>query len=163
MHRDIKSANILFHQGKVKVADFGFAKFIEETHKDSRQTNTILGTPMYMSPQLLGSEPYSTKCDIWSTGVLFYELLFGAFPWTGHSVPSLYKNIKNKSLKCPKTIDKQTKDLLKRMLKVKEEERLSWKEIVKHPALDKLNHKRYCTPREVGIISKNEISVQNTP
>jgi len=141
MHRDIKAANILFHEGKIRVADFGFAKLIDEVDKNTRKAHTLLGTPLYMAPQILNDENYSTKCDIWSTGVLFYEVLFGKLPWTGHSVPNLYSNIKSKPLTFPKTISSETKDLITKMLKMKEDERLSWKEVYEHPALKKINIK----------------------
>ena len=42
---------------------------------------TLLGTPYYMAPQLLKAEKYSSKCDVWSTGVVFYEILFGKIPF----------------------------------------------------------------------------------
>jgi serine/threonine protein kinase len=135
MHRDIKPANILFHQGKVKIADFGFAKLVDEVDKNVKKAHTLLGTPLYMAPQILNDENYSAKCDVWSTGVLFYQLIFGKLPWNGFSVPNLYENIKSKSLEFPKTITKETKDLLQKMLKVKDEDRISWKEVYDHPAL----------------------------
>jgi len=141
MHRDIKPANILFHQGKVKVADFGFAKFIEEAQRDTKQANTLLGTPLYMAPQILNDERYSTKCDLWSTGVLFYELLFGKLPWSGHSVPNLYSNIKTKPLTFPKDVSNETKDLITKMLKMREEDRITWREVYEHSALKKINIK----------------------
>lgn len=135
MHRDIKPANILFHHGHIKVADFGFAKLIDDVDKDTKKAHTLLGTPLYMAPQILNDENYSTKCDIWSSGVLFYEILFGKLPWTGHSVPNLYNNIKTKPLTFPKHVSDEVKDLIAKMLKIRDEERISWKDIYNHPAL----------------------------
>jgi serine/threonine protein kinase len=69
MHRDLKPENILIHQGIMKLADFGFSK------KDSAKkmtAHTMVGTPMYMSIQVLKGLPYSSKCDIWSLGLIFY-------------------------------------------------------------------------------------------
>lgn len=139
MHRDIKPANILFHKGGVKVADFGFAKVIDDVDKDIRKAHTLLGTPLYMSPQILNDESYSAKCDVWSTGVMFYEIIFGKLPWTGNSVPNLYSNIKSIPLTFPRTISEGTKDLLTKMLKIKDEERCSWKDVYEHPALKKID------------------------
>jgi serine/threonine protein kinase len=141
MHRDIKAANILFHEGRIKVADFGFAKLIDEVDKNARKAHTLLGTPLYMAPQILNDENYSTKCDIWSTGILFYEILFGKLPWTGTSVPNLYSNIKSKALTFPKNVSSETKDLITKMLEIKEDKRLSWKELYEHPALKNINIK----------------------
>jgi serine/threonine protein kinase len=54
---------------KLKVTDFGFAKALSS----SRQlTRTVIGTPLYMSPQILSKQPYSSKCDVLSVGVIFY-------------------------------------------------------------------------------------------
>jgi len=150
MHRDIKAANILFHEGRVKVADFGFAKFIEEANKNLKQKNTLLGTPLYMAPQILNDESYSSKCDLWSTGVLFYELLFGKLPWTGTSVPNLYNNIKSKPLTFPKDVSNETKDLLTKMLKVREEDRITWKGVYEHPALKKIDIKKEANQKKIA-------------
>jgi serine/threonine protein kinase len=69
MHRDLKPENILIHQGDMKLADFGFSK----KDKAKRMTaQTMVGTPMYMSIQVLKGLPYSSKCDIWSLGLIFY-------------------------------------------------------------------------------------------
>ncbi len=144
MHRDIKPANILLSKGKVKVADFGFAKVISETEKTRKNYHTILGTPIYMSPQILMEERYTAKCDVWSTGCLFYELLFGRTPWIAMSVPSLVNNIRTKPLSFPTKIDEKTKDLLIKMLEYDEGKRIGWKEVLEHPALrpQELNEKK---------------------
>lgn len=61
----------------LKIADFGFAKQSD----NNSFMKTIVGTPLYMSPQILSSEQYSYKCDIWALGVILYELLVGRPPW----------------------------------------------------------------------------------
>ena len=73
MHRDFKLANILMHDGEIKIADFGFSKLL--TNDD--YTETMLGSPLNMAPEVLGGTQYNTKADIWSIGTCFYELLFG--------------------------------------------------------------------------------------
>lgn len=82
IHRDLKPANIMVKGTTLKIGDFGFAK---KTHGTKVQKQTIVGTPLYMSPQILKSQPYSSKCDIWALGFLFYEMLHGKTPWTGTS------------------------------------------------------------------------------
>lgn len=47
--------------------------------------NTKAGTPMYMSPQILDDQPYSAKTDIWSLGILYYQLVYHRLPWTAKS------------------------------------------------------------------------------
>lgn len=78
VHRDIKPANIFFKNGRCKIADFGFAKKISELKK--RESYNV-GTPLYMPPEALLSNRYSLQSDIFSIGVLFYEMLYGTSPW----------------------------------------------------------------------------------
>lgn len=74
MHRDCKLANILMHDGEIKIADFGFSKLLGSNEEF---TETMLGSPLNMAPEVLGGRKYGTKADIWSLGTCFYELLFG--------------------------------------------------------------------------------------
>ncbi len=82
IHRDLKPANILINGGYFKICDFGFSKVI----KDPTVANkTCVGSPIYMAPQILDKKDYSAKCDIWSLGIIFYELLHGTVPWSAKS------------------------------------------------------------------------------
>jgi serine/threonine protein kinase len=137
MHRDIKTDNILLHDGEVRVADFGLAKLVDILDKYVKSDHTkSVGTPLYMSPQVLNGEEYSCKCDVWSTGFMLYELLTTKCPWQGVSPKKLYENIIQKPLTLPSKIDVDTENLLRKMLAIKEEDRLSWPEVYSHPALD---------------------------
>jgi serine/threonine protein kinase len=78
MHRDLKPSNILIHNGKIKLGDFGFCKSLE-TQRDLAQT--MLGSPIYMAPEILKGEIYTIKADIWSLGVVIYEMAFGFCPF----------------------------------------------------------------------------------
>lgn len=80
IHRDLKPANILSKGGQVKIADFGFAKSLSDNC-----LNSTVGTPYYMAPQLLYGQPYSAKCDVYSLGVIFYEMCFSVLPFPAHS------------------------------------------------------------------------------
>lgn len=77
MHRDFKLANILMHDGEIKIADFGFSKLLT----NEEFTETMLGSPLNMAPEVLGGNQYNSKADIWSIGVVFYEMLFGLYSW----------------------------------------------------------------------------------
>jgi len=137
MHRDIKPANIMFHQGKVKLTDFGFAKTIEEVDKDIKYNHTLVGTPLYCPPQIFAGKNYSAKCDVWSTGIVLYELLFMDTPWKGGNPKELYQNIIKKDLAFPdyRTIKPELEDLLSLMLEREEADRPNWKQVIEHPAL----------------------------
>jgi serine/threonine protein kinase len=78
LHRDIKPENILIHNGVVKICDFGFSTIIKE---HAQMMQTICGTPLFMSPELLFMKPYTMKSDIWSLGVLFYMMCYRAHPF----------------------------------------------------------------------------------
>lgn len=78
----MKPENILINNDEFKIADFGFAKNVGST---GQLNKSLVGTPLYMAPQLLRMEKYSTKCDIWALGTIFYEMLFGEVPWPARS------------------------------------------------------------------------------
>lgn len=94
MHRDFKLANILKHDGSIKIADFGFSKLLG---KES-YASTMLGSPLNMAPEVLNNQEYDSKADIWSIGTVFYELLFGKPPFTASNMVDLLKNIQKQKL-----------------------------------------------------------------
>jgi len=109
VHRDIKPQNILVDQnGTIKLCDFGFAKSfscntfydkqnIESVEKDvlydNQMLNSIKGTPVYMAPELMREDPYNYRVDIWSLGVMFFELFTGNPPFYSKSIFSLMENV----------------------------------------------------------------------
>ena len=66
------------------MADFGLARTVSEL-EEKLLLQTVAGTPLYMAPQILRKQKYSTKCDIWSAGIIFYELLVKKLPWTANN------------------------------------------------------------------------------
>jgi serine/threonine protein kinase/tetratricopeptide (TPR) repeat protein len=82
VHRDIKSSNIMITtDGNVKIMDFGLAKIGDSGHLTN--ANSILGTASYMSPEQVQGKELDHRTDIWSFGVLLYELLTGQLPFQG--------------------------------------------------------------------------------
>ena len=75
---------------------------------------TIVGTPLYMSPQILSSQDYTYKCDIWALGVILYELLVGIPPFP-LKLKNMLENIKNTKIDYPDTIkvSNKVKDFIK--------------------------------------------------
>lgn len=82
-HRDIKPANILLKNGRCKISDFGFAKNLQ--YGENTVMNSIVGTPLYMSPQILNRAHYTNKSDLWSVGLIYYEMLHGFTPWPANN------------------------------------------------------------------------------
>jgi serine/threonine-protein kinase ULK/ATG1 len=76
----------MLKNGNAVINDYGFARCIEIIGLNKDLKNTYLDTSLYMSPQVLSDEIYSSKCDVWSVGILFYEMLYGVTPWTGNSI-----------------------------------------------------------------------------
>ncbi|KAM3147681.1 hypothetical protein pb186bvf_000009 [Paramecium bursaria] len=127
IHRDMKPANVLNDKGVVKIADFGFAKYVE--NYSSQLLKSCVGSPLYMAPQVLSKQHYSTKCDIWSLGVIFYEMLFFDVPWKGRDEDDLLNNIYTKQYAIKKPIGEFSEKFLKMTLAVDEEERATWSQL----------------------------------
>ncbi len=135
LHRDIKPENILLQDDNVKIADFGFAKCKENAALKTDQT--ICGTPLYMAPEIGDNTPYCSKCDVWSTGVVFYQLLTGEPPWNGKNQRELREKIKNNGLSFPPEckISDDLKDLIGKMLEINQDKRFTFQQALEHPAL----------------------------
>lgn len=129
IHRDIKPANILLRDGQAKISDFGFARILEQSNTPEMYSR--LGSPLYMSPQILDGTKFSSKCDIWSLGIMFYEFLYGKTPWFGENQYALLKNIQKTPLDFPSkpVITQKVINLLKDMLQYKEEDRIGWEKL----------------------------------
>ena len=90
IHRDIKSANVMITEtGQVKVMDFGIARAISENSATVAHTSGIVGTAQYFSPEQAKGESVDARTDLYSAGVLLYEMLAGRPPFKGESAVSV--------------------------------------------------------------------------
>jgi serine/threonine-protein kinase len=102
VHRDIKPANVmLMKDGTVKVTDFGIARI---TSSSKTQTGVVLGTPSYMSPEQLAGTKVDGRSDLFSLGVVLFELLTGEKPFQGETMATLMFQIANQPHPAPTSI-----------------------------------------------------------
>jgi eukaryotic-like serine/threonine-protein kinase len=94
VHRDIKPANIMYEPqtGAVKVTDFGIARI---TDSSKTKTGLVLGTPSYMSPEQIAGKKVDGRSDLYSLGVMLYQMLTGVLPFRGDSMAELMYKIAN--------------------------------------------------------------------
>lgn len=106
VHRDIKPGNVMVtDDGQVKVMDFGIARAVSDSSSTVAETTAILGTAAYFSPEQAKGEPVDARADLYSTGVVLYELLTGRAPFRGESpVAVAYQHVSEAPLP-PSEID----------------------------------------------------------
>ena len=106
VHRDIKSHNIMINsKNQVKVLDFGLAK-LNETNRLTLTSSTV-GTAAYMSPEQVESKPMDQRTDIWSLGIVFYEMLTGELPFKAEHQSALFYLILNEHPPAPSALDRR--------------------------------------------------------
>ena len=132
IHRDIKPENILIGENDLlKLCDFGWAKELTMNKR-----STFCGTVEYMAPEIVGSENYDYSVDIWSLGILLFELLMGYSPFRSKKEKNIMIKIKNHiDLKFDKNkkLSKDCKDLINKLLDMNPLNRLKIKDIFVHP------------------------------
>ena len=159
IHRDIKPENILIDENNaLKLCDFGWAK---ELNVNKRAT--FCGTMEYMAPEIVGSEMYDFSVDIWSLGILLYELIMGHSPFRSKSKKDRNIMIKIKkhdlAFDKDKNISKECIDLINRLLDMNPEQRLKIKDIFEHPfvvANENKIKKNKVSPRKESLDDSNE-------
>lgn len=131
IHRDMKPQNILIGPGSVvKLCDFGFARAMSANTVVLR---SIKGTPLYMAPELVREQPYNHTADLWSLGVILYELFVGQPPFYTNSVYALIRHIVKDPVKYPDNMSANFRSFLKGLLNKVPQHRLTWPTLLEHP------------------------------
>ena len=156
LHRNIKLENILINyedendklnnnimKAKIKITDFEFSKYLEK----GKLTYTTLGSPSYMSPLLLNklnsgknnqNKGYDEKEEIWSLGIIFYELLVGKNPFEAEDMDELMEKVEKGIYKIPSNISKEAVSFMNGMIQYDSNKRLTIDELSCHNFLNKI-------------------------
>ena len=135
IHRDLKPENILIGADRcVKVCDFGLARSMSQ---QSLVMTSIKGTPLYMAPELVQEQPYDHTVDLWSLGVILYELFVGKTPFYTTSMYTLMQRIVKDVVPWPNSMSPSFKSFLQGLLNKKPQQRLNWPSVLDHPFVRK--------------------------
>lgn len=129
IHRDIKPENLLLgHEGELKIADFGWS-----VHEPTSTRTTLCGTLDYLSPEMVQGHPHSKNVDLWSLGVLAYELLVGRAPFHATGYDETYNKIMKVRYEVPPEISRPAGHLISRLLVRQPEHRMPLEQVAGHP------------------------------
>ncbi|XP_052827895.1 serine/threonine-protein kinase BRSK2 isoform X10 [Octopus bimaculoides] len=130
-HRDLKPENLLLDEkNNIRVADFGMASLQVE----GSMLETSCGSPHYACPEVIRGEKYDgRKADVWSCGVILYALLVGALPFDDDNLRNLLEKVKKGVFHIPHFVPPDCQNLLRGMIEVDPEKRLTLEEIHRHP------------------------------
>ncbi|XP_049494022.1 serine/threonine-protein kinase ULK2 isoform X2 [Panthera uncia] len=165
IHRDLKPQNILLSYAnrrksnvsgiRIKIADFGFARYLHS----NMMAATLCGSPMYMAPEVIMSQHYDAKADLWSIGTVIYQCLVGKPPFQANSPQDLrmfYE--KNRSLmpSIPRETSPYLANLLLGLLQRNQKDRMDFEAFFNHPFLEQVPVKKSCpvpVPVYAGSVS----------
>ncbi|XP_034557051.1 serine/threonine-protein kinase ULK2 isoform X1 [Notolabrus celidotus] len=148
IHRDLKPQNILLSYAgrkksnisgiRIKIADFGFARYLQS----NMMAATLCGSPMYMAPEVIMSQNYDAKADLWSIGTVIYQCLVGKPPFQANSPQDLrmfYEKNKNLQPIIPRETSPPLSDLLLGLLQRNQKDRMDFDAFFGHPFLEPIS------------------------
>lgn len=155
IHRDLKPQNILLHYPPgckshsnntcIKIADFGFARYLQS----NMMAATLCGSPMYMAPEVIMSQHYDAKADLWSIGTILFQCLSGKAPFQASSPQDLrlfYEKNKTLSPNIPRETSSHLRHLLLGVLQRDHKDRMDFDEFFCHPFLEASSSLKKTTP-----------------
>ncbi|KAJ1511864.1 G2-specific serine/threonine protein kinase [Coelomomyces lativittatus] len=166
LHRDIKPENVFLDaKNNIKLGDFGLSTLIRGAG-DRCFAQTFVGTPFYMSPELINETGYNTKSDIWALGCLIYELCNLEPPFRAHTHHQLHEKIRlGQYPKLLPMYSKPLRDVVSKLLQVSPDKRPSAEQLLQHPHLIYiLREKRFLAlfqEKELILKAKEDALIQN--
>ncbi|KAF7669162.1 hypothetical protein LDENG_00236020 [Lucifuga dentata] len=155
LHRDLKPQNILLSHPErrrsstnntcIKIADFGFARHLQT----NTMAATLCGSPMYMAPEVIMSQNYDAKADLWSIGTIVYQSLTGKAPFhasTPQELRLFYESNRTLLPSIPRETSSHLRHLLLGLLQRNHKERISFDEFFHHPFLESSSSTKKCSP-----------------
>ena len=166
VHRDIKLDNVLIDlTNTVKICDFGVSRILQPGDVMYEHC----GTPAYIAPEIFKDEGYEGfACDVWSAGVTLYYMLAGVQPFKASKIEDLKEIILKGKFEPIEDVSKDANDLIKGMLQLNPNKRLTVEQILKHPWLKNVNIKKrenlnIFTNAEKGLLSKYDVNYLSSP
>jgi serine/threonine protein kinase len=160
VHRDIKPSNIIIISSnfRVKITDFGIAHFEDPEITMKTRMGDVLGTPQYMSPEQIQGQIVDGRADLFSVGVILYQLLTGERPFSGDTIPTLMYHITTmqpKPLSLGPDVPRAMRYIVKKLLGKKPEDRYqNGKELA--AALRQAQSKKNKEPKKLKNVNGNE-------
>lgn len=155
LHRDLKPQNILLCRGEgrraspvstcIKIADFGFARHLQT----NTMAATLCGSPMYMAPEVIMSQNYDAKADLWSIGTIVYQCLTGKAPFyasTPQELRLFYETNRTLLPSIPKETSSHLRHLLLGLLQRNPKDRMTFDEFFHHPFMKMDSSNKKGTP-----------------
>ncbi|XP_059762983.1 serine/threonine-protein kinase ULK2 isoform X4 [Balaenoptera ricei] len=173
IHRDLKPQNILLSYAnrrkstvsgiRIKIADFGFARYLHS----NMMAATLCGSPMYMAPEVIMSQHYDAKADLWSIGTVIYQCLVGKPPFQASSpqdLRMLYEKNRNLMPSIPRETSPYLANLLLGLLQRNQKDRMDFEAFFSHPFLEQVPVKKSCpVPVPVYAGSASEGPCSSSP
>lgn len=156
IYRDLKPGNILVDiEGHIRLADFGLARLLDEK---MNVISTIVGSPAYMSPEVITRERLSKAADLYSLGVVMHEILTGNIPFSEFDCVKLFAQIKESKFTIDNSLGKEAQDLVRKLLNRKPILRPNIQDIKLHPFFKGIDwhllyEKKYVPPND-GIYNQ---------
>ncbi|KAI8340914.1 kinase-like domain-containing protein [Chlamydoabsidia padenii] len=139
IHRDIKPENLLLGlNGELKIADFGWSV---KTDVQETRRSTLCGTLDYLPPEMIEGKKHDVNVDLWSLGVLLYEMICGKPPFdNSDSNRDVCKRIVKVDVTYPDFVSKEARDLIQKLLQYKSAQRLPLRQVLEHPFIKRHEH-----------------------